>query len=130
MSVIARKAKGQLGLEIFDNSEGYIGDSSTPVLSIKHAANIGKVDVYLDLLFNDRLASAEPTASGVKRGDAVYLGFLIADIKVGVAKSGSTKLAAQTPYWEVEDGKINHVVAVGTPKQLRFLRYRTDNPGD
>lgn len=131
LSVIATKAKGKLGLEIFDNSEGYIGSSSDPVLSIKHAANVGSADVYLSILFNDKLvAAATPTATGVKRGDAVYLPFGNADIQVGVAKTGSTKLAAETPYWEVQDGKINHVVAVGTPKQLRFLRYRTNNPGD
>lgn len=131
LSVIATKASGKLGLQIFDNSEGYIGSSDTPVLSIKHAANVGKVDVYLNVLLNDRPSvAATPTASGVKRGDAVYLPFSNLDIKVGVAKTGSTKLVAETPYWEVQDGKINHVVAVGTPKQLRFLRYRTDNPGD
>ena len=100
------------------------------MLSIKHAANVGMVDVFLDVLLNNRSASAQPTASGVKRGDAVYLPFFNADIQVGVAKTGSNKIAAQTPYWEVQDGKINHVVAVGTPKQLRFLRYRTNNPGD
>ena len=131
LSVIARKASGNLGVEVFDNSEGYLGSSSDAVLSIKHAANVGKVDVYLNIVLNDKLvASATPTASGVKRGDAVYLPFGNADSKVGVAKTGSSTLAAETPYWEVQDGKINHVVAVGTPKQLRFLRYRTNNPGD
>ena len=132
LSVIARKANGKLGVEVFDNSAGYLESSSTPVLSIKHAANIGKVDVYLDILLNDKFGAtaAPPTASGVKRGEAVYAPFFNADIKVGVAKTGSTNLLGQTIYWEVQDGKINHVVAVGTPNNLKFLRYRTNNPGD
>lgn len=132
LSVIAVAPKGQPTVVVFDNSEGYLGGSDTPVLSIKHAANVGKVDVYLDVLVNETIipTAAPPTASGVKRGDAVYAPFLNADIQVGVAKTGSSNLAAETPYWEVKEGMINHVVAVGTPKQLRFLRYRTDNPGD
>jgi hypothetical protein len=131
LSVIAAAPKGKPTVLVFDNSEGYLGDSDTPVLSIKHAANVGKADVYLNILVNDKFAAAAtPTATGVKRGEAVYVPFLNVDVQVGVTRTGSSKLLNQTPYWEVQDGKINHVVAIGTPKQFRFLRYRTDNPGD
>ncbi|MEX1296743.1 MAG: DUF4397 domain-containing protein [Candidatus Limnocylindrales bacterium] len=130
LSVIASKNKGKPIVVVFDNSEGYFGDGSEPVLSIKHAANVGKADVYLDILVNDKFAAdTSPTATGVKRGDAVYVPFLNVDIQVGVARTGSSRIIAQTPYWEVQDGKINHVVAIGTPSKFRFLRYRTDNPG-
>ncbi len=129
LSVIATKTKGTPTVVVFDNSEGYDG-GSRPILSIKHAAMLGKADVYVDILLNDKFAAAAaPTAVGVPKGTNVNVEFFVSDIKVGVAKTGTSNILKETPYWAMDAGKINHVVAIGPPNQFRFLRYRTENKG-
>ena len=129
LSVIATKTKGIPSVVVFDNSEGYDGGSD-PILSIKHAAMLGKADVYVDILLNEKFAAdAAPTAVGVPKGTNVNGEFFVSDIKVGVAKTGTSKILKETPYWGMEPGKINHVVAIGPPGEFRFLRYRTQNKG-
>ena len=129
LSVIATKTKGTPTVVVFDNSDGYDGGPA-PILSIKHAAMLGKADVYVDILLNDKFAAAAaPTAVGVPKGTNVNAEFFESDIKVGVAKTGTSKILKETPYWAMEPGKINHIVAIGPPGQFRFLRYRTENKG-
>lgn len=126
LTVVATKTGGVPTVNIFDNSAGYDSDPD-PVLSVKHAAMLGAADVYVDELV--RLVAAEPTLAGVPKGaQADIIGWDDgANVKVGVAKAGSNKIAKQTPYWELKAGKINHVIPVGPPDKLRFLRFRTEN---
>lgn len=126
LSIIATKTKGQPTVVVFDNSAGY---GPGAVFSIKHAAMLGKADVYWGVLVNDKFApSTTPTASGVPKGAQADIPFVESDVKVGIAKTGTTKLLNETPYWAVRDGFINHVVAIGPPGSFRFLRYRTPIP--
>lgn len=126
LTVVATKTGGTPTVVLFDNSAGYDSDPG-PVLSVKHAAMLGAADVYVDELV--QLAAAEPTLAGVPKGaQADIVGWSDgSNVKVGVAKAGSGKIAKQTPYWELKAGKINHVIPVGPPDKLRFLRFRTEN---
>ena len=113
---------------VFDNTDviPFITTAFDPTgLSIKHAAMIGKADVYFSVLLNETLPlSAPPTLEGVPKGAALSVEFLPAYVKVGVGKTGKDVLR-ETPFTEVKEGKITHIVAVGGPNNFRYLRYRT-----
>jgi hypothetical protein len=131
LSVIATKnSKGKPTVAIFDNRLGW-NEFDGPILSIKHAARIGRADVYLNVLQNDKIepVAVQPTLTSVPKGAQLNVPYPIVDIKVGVAKTGKSKILGETPYWGLKSGKINHVVAIGTEGAFRFLRYRTENKG-
>jgi len=129
LTVVATKNSGVPAALIFDNSEGY--DSSTdPVLSIKHAAMLGNADVWVSVVLNSKLASTEPTAADVPKGTNANFLFDESDVRVSVGKAGTGQIAKETPFWAMKSGKINHVIPVGPPDKLRFLRFRTPNKGD
>lgn len=131
LSIIATKTKGVPNYQAFDHSADYVDPivAQLPaVVSVKHAAMIGRADAFVDILLNDKSASAPPTVEGVPKGAAASFPWFFSDAKFSVAKTGTSKILGTTPYWELREGYVNHVVAVGAKKNLRFIRYRTPLP--
>lgn len=128
LSVILTKTNGKARYQVFDNLD--VDSVGPTVVSVKHAAMLGKVDVYFSVLVNETLipTDAPPTLEGMPKGVQFSVGFVPSDIQVGVAKTGQSKILKQTPYWELKPDQINHIVAIGGPRNFRFLRYRTPFP--
>jgi hypothetical protein len=132
LSVIATKKKGVPEYLVFDNTIDIVGldvAAPDPVVSVKHAAMIGRADLFVDILLNEKsLGATAPTLEGVPKGASASFPWFFSDARFSAAKTGTSNILAQTPYWELRPGYINHVVAVGAKKNLRFLRYRTPQP--
>ena len=124
---------------LFDNARWYEDlDPGEGVVTLRNAASIGKLDIYIDIQEGPfpvgpgpalHSPSPSPWAKGDEAGGSVEVGEEFDRYRSVATKHGKSKVIAKTPFRGIKIGKRDEHIVLGTNlKNVKITRFYAPAP--
>lgn len=128
LTVVASYRNHAPALLVFDDREAlaWIEDDGFSTFGImQHAARLGALDLFVAAPINTGAAEATPTVPGLRKGEQQGGPTEPGALVLWVTRTGANRPIIGPRLVQMREGRINHLVAVGTrPFNARFVFFR------
>lgn len=129
LTVVASYRNHGRALLVFDDREALAwlqGQEFSTFGLFQHAARLGRLDLYVATPLSPGAAETTPTLPGVRKGQQQGGPTEPGALVMWVNRTGASKPVIGPSLLQMREGRINHLVAVGThPYNARFVFFST-----